>query len=126
MQRPALPPPAGALGLAGLWALLETQHTLLRDGHADDLPALAAQMQQALVQVQRLAVTAPREQLLALRQQADLNASVLQRRLVATQAALAALGPHLPALAEAGRRSTYGAGGRQGLAAIPGRALGRA
>ena len=35
--RPGLPP--ASLGLAGLWALLETQAIALREGRADDLPA---------------------------------------------------------------------------------------
>ena len=126
-MRPDAPAsPSAPSGLAGLWALLETQNTLLREGRADDLPAIAAQLQSALVHVQRFAQTAPREELIELRRLAALNLDLLRRRLADNQDAIDALGPHIPAIAEARTRSTYAAAGRLGVSRIPGRALGRA
>jgi hypothetical protein len=126
-MRPALPhSPSAPPGLTGLWALLETQNTLLREGRADDLPAITVQLQAALVHAQRFAHTAPREDLLELQRLAGLNLDLLQRRLADNQGAIDALGPHIPAIAEARSRSTYAAAGRLGVSSIPGRALGRA
>ncbi|MFD0669568.1 hypothetical protein ACT80S_17740 [Ramlibacter sp. MAHUQ-53] len=122
--RPALPP--ASLGLAGLWALLETQATALREGRADDLPALTAQMQSALVHAQRFSMTAPPEQLQALRQLAAANLALAQRRLGDVEAAQEALLPAIPAMQEAQRRSTYAPAGRLGVPRISGRSLGRA
>ena len=126
-MRPATPHnPSAPAGLTGLWALLETQNTLLREGRADDLPAVTAQLQSALVHVQRFAQTAPRQDLLELRRLADLNFDLLRRRLHDNLAAIEAMGPHIPAIAEARTRSTYAAAGRLGLSRIPGRTLGSA
>ena len=80
----------------------------------------------ALVHAQRFAHTAPREDLLELQRLAGLNLDLLQRRLADNQGAIDALGPHIPAIAEARTRSTYAAAGRLGVSSIPGRALGRA
>lgn len=126
-MRPAAPArPSAPQGLTGLWALLEMQNTVLREGRADDLPALTAQMQSAVVHVQRFAQTADETELIALRRLASLNLDLLRRRLLDNQAALEALGPHIPAIAEAGTRSTYAAAGRLGTPRIPGRRLGHA
>ena len=126
-MRPAAPAsPSAPTGLTGLWALLETQNTLLREGRADDLPAITAQLQAALVHVQRFAQAAPREDLLELQRLAAHNFDLLRRRLAGNQAAIEALGPHIPAIAEARTRSTYAAAGQLGVSRIPGRALGRA
>ncbi len=126
MRRDALASPSAPSGLTGLWALLETQNTLLREGQADELPAIAVQLQSALVHVQRFAQTASREELLELRRLASLNLDLLRRRLIDNQGAIDALGPHIPAIAEARNRSTYAPAGRLGVSRIPGRALGRA
>lgn len=126
-MRPAAPArPSAPSGLTGLWALLETQHALLREGRADDLPAITAQLQSALVHAQRFAQTAPREDLIELQRLAALNLDLLRRRLADNQGAIDALGPHIPAIAEARTRSTYAAAGRLGVSRIPGRALGLA
>lgn len=126
-MRPDLPhSPSAPPGLTGLWALLETQAILLREGRADDLPTLTAQLQSALVHAQRFAHTAPREDLLALQRLAAHNFDLLRRRLADNQEAIDALGPHIPAIAEARTRSTYAAAGRLGISSIPGRALGSA
>lgn len=126
MRPAAVPRPSAPTGLTGLWALLETQSTLLRDGRADDLPSITAQLQAALVHVQRFAQTAPREDLIGLRRLAALNLDLLRRRLADNQEAIDAMGPHIPAIAEARTRSTYASAGRLGVSRIPGRALGSA
>lgn len=128
MTSPAAP--QGHPLLARVHDVLLQQEQALRDGHADALPALDAQLQQALLMLRRACAggglqLAP-QVLQALSQHAGRNQALLQRRQLAVAEALGALGAGQPLHEGVRSRSTYTPGGQVAAGRACQRSLARA
>lgn len=129
MPAPPAQTPAEPL-LASVRELLRQQEQALRAGDADALPALASQLQQALLDLrrawERTGTSWPRDLLGALSQQAARNQALLQRRQHAVAEALSTLGAGQAGHEGARSRSTYTLAGQVAPGRMGQRSLARA